>query len=68
MSKEEFLVYLDSYIEMWRTARDNAQSEALRQGIEEETEEVFMSRCYIDAYQHVRDTLYGTILKAGKTP
>ena len=52
MNSEEINKYLDNVITLWRKRKEEYKDE----------DEIFMSRCYIDAYQSVRISLFGELL------
>jgi len=57
--------YLDNAIRCWRkrTSANNTRAKTLAYvDVSELEEEDFMARCYVDAFQSVRMTLFGELL------
>jgi hypothetical protein len=52
MSQDEIRKYLDEIITIWRERRQHSM----------DNDYSLMCKCYIDAYQSVRATLFGEIL------
>jgi len=52
MTDKEIRQYLDQVITIWRERRQRSQDD----------DYLMMCKCYIDAYQSVRQTLFGELL------
>lgn len=67
MNIEEIKTYLDNVITIWRKRKEESKNALINISsdsnmAEQYNDEIFMSRCYIDAYQSVRISLFGELL------
>lgn len=64
IEEEWVLDYLDDAITKWRTKREEAEAQAEADDANLIPRSVLIARCYVDAFQSVRSTVFGETLPA----
>ncbi len=67
IEEEWVLDYLDDAITKWRTKREEAEAQAEADDanlIPRSEEDLLIARCYVDAFQSVRSSVFGETLPA----
>jgi len=62
MQPDELRDYLDDAITKWRARREQVEAEAEVKATTQTDEDLLVARCYIDAFQSVRTTVFGSTL------